>query len=97
MSVMLGGRELVFRRKRAVDRPQIEGAPIGRRLPSDVVGNVGERHKSLALREQREGPFRYAKDAQARHRQPTLEDLSTCAPSRHVPFFLFTWFRPTDC
>src|SRR5207249_484434 len=44
MTVVLRRRELVFRRQRTVDRPHVEQPPVGRRFPSDVLGNVSEWH-----------------------------------------------------
>ena len=37
MAVVLRRGELVLRRERAVDRPDVERPPVGRRLPPDVV------------------------------------------------------------
>src|SRR5947209_1975300 len=83
MAVVLGGRELIFRCERAVDRADIEESTIGGRFPPYVLGQVGERHDGLALCEGRQRPFRYAQHAQSRQREASPENVPTGALVHH--------------
>src|SRR5712692_5511318 len=97
MAVVLSRRELVARRERTVDGPKIEQSPIGGCFPSDVVGNIGEGHERLPLRERREHPFRYAEDTQPRHSETPSEDVTTRGLIRHVVDPFPQQFRRDGC
>ena len=77
---MLGGREFVFRRERAVDRPDIQRAPVGRDLPPDVVGYVGEGHDRFALRECGQHPSGHIDDRRDSWRESALEKFERLHP-----------------
>ena len=57
VAVVLGRRELILRRERALDGPNVQGSPVWRNFPADVVRNVRKRHHGFALREERERPI----------------------------------------
>ena len=88
MTVVLCRGELIPRRERTVDHPDVDDAPLRAPFQDDLVGQVGEGHERLALRERRQRPFRDAEDAQSRHREAAFEDVTTRARIRHdsVPF-----------
>src|SRR5262245_37252403 len=89
MTVMLGRGELVFRDERAINGAKVERAPVRRRFPPLVVGDVGELDDRLALGKRGQNPVRNAERAQARHRQASSKNLPTRVLYRHtlVPSF----------
>jgi hypothetical protein len=74
---VLRRRELVGRRERSVDGADVEESPIRRRLPADVLGDVGERHQRLALGHDGQHPLGHVEDAQASDGETTLDDAAT--------------------
>ena len=72
-----------LRGERARDFPDVDDPAVGRRRQVDVVGQVGERHKRLTLRQSGHDPFRKAQDAQSRRGQAPFENLTPGVLSRH--------------
>src|SRR5207249_808753 len=83
VSVMLCRCELVFRRERTVDRSNVQPPLVGSRFPSGVLGDVGEGHERVALRQRRKHPLRNPDDAEPCQSQTTLENLAPRPLIRH--------------
>ena len=76
MSVVLSGEELVFRRQRAVNLPDVELAPVGGRGRKGL-GQIGERDENLALRQDGQRPFRQAQCTEAGDGKAALQNAPT--------------------
>src|SRR5262249_12078874 len=66
------------------DGPDVEQPAIRRRVPPDVIWNVGELHDRFTLRERGQHPLRYAQHAEPRSRKTTFENLPPRALIRHM-------------
>ena len=83
VTVVLRGRELVFRRERTFDGPDVQQPPVGPRLEPLIVRDVGELDDRLALRERGKNPIRDTERAQSRYREASSKNLPTCVLYRH--------------
>ena len=81
---MLCREELILWCERTVDLADIEDSPVGAGCQIHILGQVGEGHQRLALRESRERPFRDTEDTQSRQCQASLEHFPTRALIGHV-------------
>jgi len=84
MTVVLRRRELVGRRERPLDRANVEQPPIRRRIPSNVVGDIGELDDGFALRERRQHPFGDTEHAEPGGREAALQNFPPRALIRHM-------------
>ena len=76
MSVVLRGEELIFRRQRPVNLPDVELAAVGGR-GREGLGQIRERDEDLALRQDGQRPFRQAQCTETGDGKAALQNAPT--------------------
>jgi hypothetical protein len=84
MAVVLRRRPLVDRRERAVDRADVQHAPVWRPLEAHVVRQIREGHHRFTLRKGGQDPLGHPDEAQAGRHQTLSQNVSTCRLVLHA-------------
>src|SRR5438128_2263931 len=93
MTVVLEGRELVGRRERAINRSEIQLSPIRRRIPANILWNIGEGNERFALRERGENPLGDVQRAESGQRRARFEGRAPGVLDHEFPSGLKPCYR----